>query len=93
MNQPRRPTFFELADLTRLFLKDDRKRKWEDVSATEHISNTLIAVFDRYYCPFPTYSGRVMVVLWGLQTSRLELYVWDDTELLSLDDYRRRKNM
>lgn len=91
MYLPRRPTFFELADLTRLFLKDDSKRKWEDVSATQYISNTAIVVFDRYYSPYPSYSGRVMLVVWGLETSQIELYVWDDSELLSLDAYRARK--
>jgi hypothetical protein len=87
MNRPRKPTHFEMADYLHYFLDGDAEHNWDDSSASDEVEKDLVAVFDNYYCPYPTYHGRVMLRLSG---AHVQAYVWRDGTVMPLEEFRKQ---
>ena len=84
MLRPRRPTVHELADLTNLWVKQDRKQKWDDISLSEHFYSLTIVVVDNFVETYPFYNGKLMIVINGIRPRDCTTYVWKDNKLVEV---------
>lgn len=84
--KPRKPNQQELEDLTN-YLETLHWYDLEDAEATvrDAVKKAAIAVFDDYITDNEGYSGRLMTVVWNIGPELYEVFIWQDGELIHVD--------